>query len=70
MSCCTQTIVPFVNQASTTIPYTGDKPTVSTYYNIDGVWQVAGVFTPIVITDSSVTVDHGGNATGVLKLIQ
>lgn len=67
-TCCTITTVPFVNQSSTTVPYTGDRPTVSTYYNIDGVWQTMA--SPIFYGASSVTVEHGGNSTGVIKLTQ
>lgn len=70
MSCCTINITPFVNQPSTTVPYSGNKPTVSVYYNIDGVWQAAGVATPITYGAASVTVNHGGDATGIVKLIQ
>lgn len=70
MICCTITIVPFVNQGSTTVPYTGNKPTVSAYYNIDGIWQDAGVATLIEYGANSVTVHHGGPNTGAIKLIQ
>jgi len=67
-ACCTITTVPFVNQSSTTVPYTGDKPTVSTYYLIDDVWQTAA--TVVTYGASSVTVEHGGASTGVIKLTQ
>lgn len=70
MSCCQITIVPFVNEESTTVPYTGNKPTVSAYYQIDGVWSAAGVMTPITYTNSTVTVNHGGPGTGLVKLVQ
>lgn len=70
MTCCVTTIIPFVNQATSVVPYMGNKPTVSMYYNIEGVWQAAGVATAITYGAASVTIDHGGNATGVVKLIQ
>ena len=71
VTCCNTIEQTFVNATSTTIPYTGNKPTVTVAYLIDGVWQAAGVATPITITDSEVVVDHGGiNSTGVIKLVQ
>ncbi len=70
MSCCNTLIVPFVNQASTIVPYTGNKPTVSVVYLIDGVWQVLGVATQMEFTDSQVTIYHGGLNTGAVKMVQ
>lgn len=69
MTCCIQKIVPFVNKPSTTVPFTGNKPTVSVYYNIEGQWQVSAT-SVINYGTSSVTVDHGGLSTGIVKLIQ
>ena len=69
-TCCTQDITLFVNEAITTVPYSGDKPTVSLYYYIGGVWMAAGVATPMTFGPASVTVDHGGASTGAIKLIQ
>ncbi len=70
MTCCPTIEQTFVNVPTVTVLYTGNKPTVTVTYLIDGVWQAAGVATPIVITDSEVQVDNGGNATGVVKLVQ
>lgn len=69
-TCCETTIIPFVNQSSTTVPYSGDKPTVTVSYLIGGVWQALGVMTSIVYGLASVTVDHGGVNTGVIKMVQ
>jgi len=71
MNCCPTILQTFVNVPTVTVPYVGNKPTVSVSYLIDGIWQAAGVTTPIVITDSEVIVDNGGiNSTGVIKLVQ
>lgn len=70
MTCCPTIEQTFVNESTTTVPYTGNKPTVTVAYLIDGVWQAAGVATPITITETEVVVDHGGNQTGVIKLVQ
>lgn len=77
MSCCVVTIIPFVNQTTTTVPYSGDKPTVSVSYFIDGVWQAIGAETAIIYGPTSVIVDHGASGaddvsgqTGVIKMVQ
>ena len=70
MTCCTQILQPFTNESTTTVPYSGDKPTVSVSYFIDGVWQAMGVMTNWILTATGITVDHGGPATGIVKLIQ
>lgn len=70
MTCCITTITPFVNVASTTIPYSGNKPTVTVSYLIGGVWQTLGVASQIKYGASDVTVDHGGLSTGVIKFVQ
>jgi len=70
MTCCDTILQTFVNVPTVSVPYVGNKPTVTVSYLIDGVWQAAGVATPITITDSSVEIDNGGNATGVVKLVQ
>lgn len=69
-TCCDITLTPFVNQSTTTVPYSGDRPTVTVSYLVDGVWQV---FVQVVTTllAGSVIVDHGGTGqTGVIKLVQ
>lgn len=70
MSCCITTIVPFVNEALTVVPYSGNKPTVTVSYLIGGVWQALGVVPTIAYGAGSVTVDHGGSSTGVVKFVQ
>lgn len=70
MPCCVVTITPFVNQSTTTIPYSGTRPTVTVSYLIDGVWQVfVAVVTTLLV--GSVMVDHGGpGQTGIIKMVQ
>lgn len=70
MICCDVILTTFVNQPTVTVPYTGNRPIVSVTYLIDGVWQAAGVATPITITDTDVVVDNGGEMTGVIKIVQ
>lgn len=70
MTCCEQNIIPFVEEDETIVPYAGEygqEPQVDVLYNIEGVWQ-AGVFTSIQRTPTEITVNHGGAATGVIKL--
>lgn len=76
-TCCIITLTPFVNAVSTTVPYSGNKPTVTVSYLISGVWQALGVVTSIIFGAASVTIDHGGSfaddvsgATGVIKMVQ
>lgn len=69
MSCCAESITTFAGVSSTTVPYSGNKPMVTVLYMVDGVWTAAGVFTSIKITETQVIVDHGGVATGIIKLI-
>lgn len=70
MACCEEILTPFINESETTVPYSGefgDEPNVEVMYEIDGVWQ-QGVFSGVRFTGTSVIVDHGGAATGVIKL--
>ena len=69
MTCCTITITPFVSESVTTIPYTGERPTVTVSYLIEGIWQVF-VAAVVKLLAGSVVVDHGGPATGVVKIVQ
>lgn len=78
-TCCTITTQPFVNQSTTMVGWTGNRPTVTVTYFIDGVWTAIGVVPVIRIVgdgvipgpvDSAVIVDHGGPSTGVVKLVQ
>lgn len=74
MPCCPLNTFNFINATQTTIPYAGefgDKPLVDVMYLIDGEWIAKGVFTNIYLLGfptSSIKVDHGGPATGVIKL--
>lgn len=70
MPCCETILKTFVNQATTIIPYVGDKPTVTVSYLIDGVWQAAGVVSSIILSPTSILIDHGGASTGVIKVTQ
>lgn len=63
MTCCPVNIVPFFNQITTTIPYTGN-PVVQVMYFIDGQWKIEGVFTEIRFTGGNIVVNHGGMSTG------
>lgn len=70
MICCLPIIQPFLAESVTTIGYTGNKPTVTVaYLQGDGTFSVAGVFTLVTITNTQVIVDHGGNFSGYVKLI-
>lgn len=68
-TCCTVTLTPFINQASSIVAYSGDRPTVSVSYLIDGVWQVFVASTAKLLANS-VEVDHGGLSTGIIKFVQ
>lgn len=67
MSCCTQNIHTFVNETVTVLPYTG-VPDVRVFYKVGESYEAAGVFTLISISPTQITIDHGGPATGVVKL--
>lgn len=71
MTCCPLDTTNFVNQSTTTVPYGGEygeHPLVEVIYLIDGVWIQQGVFTQIKIEAGQIVVDHGGAATGLIKL--
>lgn len=68
MTCCETILTPFVNESTTTVPYSGDRPTVTVSYLIDGVWNLF-VATVVQLLTGSVVVDHGGASTGVVKII-
>lgn len=71
MICCNITIESFLAQATTTIPYTGNRPTVSVIYlQADGTFLQAGVMIQINIIGTDVVVDHGGIASGFVKIMQ
>lgn len=70
-TCCDQNMTNFVNQSVTTIAYGGeygDHPLVEVVYFIGGQWIQSGVFTNIKIEPGQIVVDHGGPASGVIKL--
>lgn len=67
MPCCPQYNYTFANESVTIIPFVG-AVMVNVLYLIDGVWTAAGMFTQIQKTATQVTVDHGGPATGVIKI--
>jgi len=71
MSCCSIITQVFTSEAITTVPYTGDKPTVSVIYlQPDGTFLSMGISTLIDIQAADVVVDHGGSASGIVKLLQ
>ena len=73
------TITTFAGVAITAIPWAGTRPTVSVSYLINGVWQ-DGVGTVIrfigepgsleLAPGPTIIVDHGGIATGAVKMVQ
>lgn len=71
MICCQVTIQPFAAEAITHIPWTGDRPTVSVaYLQPDGTLLVSGVMTQIDFQPTEFIIDHGGQASGVIKILQ
>lgn len=70
MSCCPNDIISFTAVDTTTIPYTGLTPLVSVWYlQPDNTYQEAGVFTQIQVTATDIIIDHGGTATGYVKIL-
>jgi hypothetical protein len=78
MACCNPTIIPFFNTPSTTFGYGpsmasqyGQAPKVDVLY-WDGTQYVsAGIMTQVKFDTypvTQVTVDHGGNSTGLIKI--
>jgi hypothetical protein len=78
MPCCEPTITPFFNEASTTLSYGpslqaqyGNAPKVTVIYWDGAQYVAAGIFTSIALDGypvTSITVDHGGISTGLLKI--
>lgn len=70
-TCCDQNTTNFVNESVTTVAYGGEygeHPLVEVVY-YDGVnWIQQGMFTQVRIEPGQIVVDHGGNATGLIKL--
>jgi hypothetical protein len=77
MPCCVPTVIEFVNVPSTVIPYTpfmkakyGSMPKVQVAY-LDpdtGEFYLSGFFTRVSYSASTITVDHGGENTGVITI--
>jgi hypothetical protein len=71
MACCNYTIQPFALQSTTTVPYVGDRPTIDVVYlQTDGTFLQMGVFTQINFTTTDVIINHGGPASGLVKILQ
>lgn len=71
MNCCTVNIQSFVLETITTVPWAGLRPTISVaYLQADGTFLEAGVSTQIDFTPTDVIINHGGPATGLVKILQ
>ena len=79
MSCCPVNITPFSNQATTTINYNaglramfGAYPKITLFYfdpDAGNFYEVNGVpGSSIKLIGDNIFVDHGGPATGLLKI--
>lgn len=68
MACCDAIYRTFVNEAVTTIPFSGAVPTTTVMYLIEGEWTL-GVAQVVKILGGNVIVDHGGVMTGIVKII-
>lgn len=76
MSCCTPILTSFQNVATTTIPYPqslrdvyGNIPTIKIAYLENGEYKEStGFITHVSLDTDQITIDHGGEATGVIKL--
>lgn len=77
MSCCVPTIFDFVNEASTTVPFTpsmkeqyGSHPKVQVAYldTETGEYVLSGFFTRVAFTGSTVVIEHGGIQSGVITI--
>ena len=69
MICCTINTFYFSNESVTTIPLDAGGPTVQVYYEQPGGLYVAGIFTSVKLTGTSIVIDHGGPMTGYVKVI-
>lgn len=70
MICCNPTIQSFASESISIVNYTGNKPTVSVaYLQTNGTFITIGVMTQIQVTPTQVIIDHGGLASGYIKLI-
>ena len=70
-TCCDLNTTNFVNQSVTTIAYNdelGEHPLIEVIYYNGANWSQQGVFTQIRKEVGQIVVDHGGPATGIIKL--
>lgn len=57
-------------ESVTTVPWVGDRPTISVaYLQDDGTFLVNGVMTQIDFQPTEFIIDHGGAASGVIKIL-
>lgn len=75
MSCCPYFITPFNNASVTTIDYGpliqaeyGRRPTVVVYYRDNGELVLSDEMNRVEVTEDSIIVDHGGPASGIVKV--
>lgn len=68
MVCCNTQTYNFINEAITVINTDVVNPFIEVFYLVDGTWIQAGVLTQVKYKDGIITVDHGGVATGVIKV--
>lgn len=76
MPCCTPTIIPFQEVATSTVGYTpslsaiyGSKPKVVVWYRQeDGTYFQSTFGTQIVFDGSNININHGGVQTGFISV--
>jgi hypothetical protein len=70
MTCCTTETVNFVDETETVVPFTGTRPSIEVaYLQPDGSFVLSGISTLITFGANSFTVNHGGPASGIIKLL-
>lgn len=75
MSCCPSNIIPFNNTAVSVVAYTpamiatyGQKPKVQVIYYDNGEYYISNVQSSVKFAGNEITIDHGGPATGLIKI--
>jgi hypothetical protein len=76
MNCCEPIISTFLNETETVIPFPasaqdiyGELPTVKILYLQDGEYiEGTGFITNIKLDDGEIIINHGGEATGIIKI--
>lgn len=76
MICCPTIIQSFVNESSSSIPYTnelqavhGSTPAVSVLYRNDaGQYQGGGIMSAVTFVGGMININHGGNSTGIILI--